>query len=185
MPSEKILSQKQAQVKELAEKLKSNAAGVIVDYKGIDVENDTKLRKSLREAGVDYFVVKNSLLSLAADQVGLSDLKDVLKGSTAIALSAEDPIEVSKLLYKQTVVKPEVFNLKAGFVDGKVIDAATVEQYAKLPTKEALLSQLVFLLASPMQSLAIAISEIAKKNEIGEPVEAIAENVTETVVTVD
>lgn len=167
MPSEKVLGEKQAYVQMLTEKMKKSSSGILVDYKGIDVEHDTALRKNLREAGVDYFVVKNSMLRFAIKELGLDALEGVLSGTTALALSEGDPIEAAKILAKQAEEKPELFNLKAGFVDGAAIDAATVNQYAKVPTKEVLLSQLVFMLASPMQKLAIAVSEVAKKN--GEP----------------
>ena len=90
MPSEKILEQKKQIVSDLADTLSSSVAGVIVDYKGITVEDDTKLRKDLREAGVKYAVVKNTILKLAAEKAELSDIDDVLEGTTAIATSAED-----------------------------------------------------------------------------------------------
>ena len=153
MPSESVLAKKQQFVADLAEKLKNAAAGVLVDYKGITVEDDTKLRKELREAGVDYFVVKNKLLKRACDIAGLEGLDDVLSGTTAIAISTEDIIVAPKILHK------------TGFVDGKVISKEEVEEYAKLPSKETLLSQLVFMLQSPIQRFAIAINEIAKKND--------------------
>ena len=90
MPSTVILEKKQAQVAALAERIKGSIAGVIVDYKGINVEDDTKLRKELREAGVEYTVVKNSLLKRAADEVGLEGIDPVLEGTTAIATSDDD-----------------------------------------------------------------------------------------------
>lgn len=91
MPSEKILQQKQEAVAALTEKLKNAAAGVLVDYKGINVADDTKLRKELREAGVEYAVVKNTLLRFAAKEVGYDALDSVLEGTTALALSDGDP----------------------------------------------------------------------------------------------
>ena len=100
MPSEKVLQKKQSIVAELTEKLKNSAAGVVVDYKGITVEDDTTLRRDLREAGVDYFVVKNSLLRFAVKDSPLEELNEVFKGSTAIALSEEDPIAASKSLLR-------------------------------------------------------------------------------------
>ena len=86
MASEKILAQKQAMVEELAQKLQASAAGVLVDYKGINVADDTKLRRELREAGVNYFVVKNTLLERAAEKVGFGELKEHLSGTSALAL---------------------------------------------------------------------------------------------------
>lgn len=165
MPSESVLAQKQQFVADLAEKLKNAAGGVLVDYKGISVEDDTKLRKELREANVDYFVVKNTLLKRACDVAGLSGLDEVLTGTTAIALSNEDIIVAPKILFKQSEGSDGKFSIKSGFVDGQVISKEEVEAYAKLPSKETLLSQLVFMLQSPIQRFAIAINEIAKKGE--------------------
>lgn len=165
MPSKSILEQKQAYVAELAEKLKASAGGVLVDYKGISVEEDTKLRKELRESGVDYFVVKNTLLKRAAEVAGIEGLEPALSGTTAIALHAEDIIVAPKLLNKKAEASDGKFSIKLGFVDGQVISKEEVEKYAKLPSKETLLSQLVFMLQSPIQRVAIAINEIAKKNE--------------------
>ncbi len=165
MPSKSILEQKQAYVADLAEKLKGAAGGVLVDYKGISVEDDTKLRKELREAGVDYFVVKNTLLKRAAEIAGIDGLEPALSGTTAIALHAEDIIVAPKLLNKKAEASDGKFAIKLGFVDGQVISKEEVEKYAKLPSKETLLSQLVFMLQSPIQRVAIAINEIAKKNE--------------------
>lgn len=163
MPSESVLAQKQQFVAELTEKLKKAAGGVLVDYKGITVEEDTALRKELRENNVDYFVVKNTLLKRAAEAAGIEGLEPALSGTTAIALSEEDIVIAPKILNKKSEDSKGVFSIKLGFVDGKVISKEEVEVYAKLPSKETLLSQLVFMLQSPMQRLAIAISEIEKK----------------------
>ena len=163
MPSESVLAQKQQFVADLTEKLKKAAGGVIVDYRGITVEEDTKLRKELRENGVDYFVVKNTLLKRAAENAGIEGLEPALSGTTAIALSDEDIIIAPKILHKEAEGSDGKFSIKLGFVDGKVISKEEVEAYAKLPSKETLLSQLVFMLQSPIQRLAIAISEIEKK----------------------
>ena len=165
MASEKIIQQKQAYVDELAEKLSGAAAGVIVDYKGITVAEDTKLRKALREAGIEYFVVKNTLLKRACDKAGLSGIDEHLEGTTALAISKEDIISAPKILYKQTQDSQGRFSIKVGFIGKDVIDTAVVEEYAKLPSKEELVAKLLFMLQSPMQRLAIAASEIAKKKE--------------------
>ncbi len=163
MPSESVLAKKQQYVEELTEKLKNAAGGVVVDYKGITVEDDTKLRKELRENGVDYFVVKNTLLKRACKAAGIEGLDSALEGTTAIALSSEDIIIAPKILNKKAEDSKGAFAIKLGFVDGKAISKEEVEAYAKLPSKETLLSQLVFMLQSPIQRLAIAISEIEKK----------------------
>ena len=163
MPSASVIAKKQQFVEELTEKLKNAAGGVLVNYKGITVEDDTKLRKELRENGVDYFVVKNTLLKRALNAAGIEGLDSALEGTTAIALSNEDIIVAPKILNKKAEDSKGQFSIKLGFVDGKAISKEEVEAYAKLPSKETLLSQLVFMLQSPIQRLAIAISEIEKK----------------------
>ncbi|MFQ8600139.1 MAG: 50S ribosomal protein L10 [Oscillospiraceae bacterium] len=142
MPSEKILEQKKQIVSDLAGKLSSSVAGVIVDYKGITVADDTKLRKELREAGVEYTVVKNTLLRFAAKEAGLEELTSVLEGTTALAVSAEDPIVAAKILSKYAEGSKGKFSIKAGFMEGKVLDLEGVDRLAKLPSKEQLLVQL-------------------------------------------
>lgn len=170
MANEKVLQEKQALVEELAQKLTSSTAGVLVEYKGISVEDDTILRRKLRAAGVDYSVVKNTMLSRAAEKAGLEGLNDVLKGTTALAVSAEDPVAAAKILCEQAKAD-ENFKVKAGFLDGAVIDIARVNELAKLPSKEGLISMLLSVLNGPIRGLAVALNAIAEK-EGGEPAAA-------------
>ena len=165
MASEKILQAKQQYVDELAAKLEKAAGGVIVDYRGITVADDTVLRKELREAGVEYFVVKNTLLKRAAEKAGITGIAEHLEGTTAIAISEDDIIAGPKILFKQVEASKGAFAIKVGFIGKEAISASVVEEYAKLPSKETLVSKLLFMLQSPMQRLAIAASEIAKKKE--------------------
>jgi large subunit ribosomal protein L10 len=167
MPSNAILREKEQFVEELAEKLKKSTCGVMVDYMGINVADDTKLRKSLRDAGVEYFVVKNTLLKLALEKAGINGLDEHLAGPTAIGLSENDLITAPKILFKQVEASKGAFKIKAGFMEGAAVDNALIEEYAKLPSKEELVAKLLFMLQSPMQRLAIAVNEIAKKNEDG------------------
>lgn len=150
MPSEKVLLEKQQVVADLVEKLQKSVAGVLVDYKGINVAEDTLLRKSLREAGVDYSVIKNSLLKLAFEQVGYSDLTTVLSGTTALAVSESDPVAAAKILSKFAEGKKDSFNLKAGFVEGDVLDVAGVDRLAKLPSREELVAKTLGSLNAPI-----------------------------------
>ena len=165
MPSQKVLESKQQFVNDLAEKLKNAACGVIVDYKGINVADDTVLRKSLREAGVEYFVVKNTLLKRAAEAAGIEGLDEHLEGTTALALAKDDIITAPKLLYKQVEASKGAFSIKVGFVEGKAISAEEVTEYAQLPDKDTLVAKFLYVLQAPIQKLAIAASEIAKKND--------------------
>jgi len=164
MPSDKILREKQQFVDDLAKKLKESVCGVLVSYKGINVADDTKLRKTMREAGVDYFVVKNTLLSRALEKAGLTGLDDLLTGETALALAKDDIIIAPKLVYSQVEASKGVYRIKGGFIEGKAADEKVITEYAQLPSKEVLVAKLLFMLQSPMQRMAIAISEIAKKS---------------------
>ena len=139
MPSQKILEQKQEFVAELADKLKGTISGVIVKYEGITVVLDTQLRKKLREAGVEYAVVKNTLLRRAAAVAELEGLDDVLAGTTALALSP-DHTTAAKIL-SEFAEKNKMMEIKAGFVEGKVISAADVDELAKMPSKEVLIAK--------------------------------------------
>ncbi len=164
MPNENVLNQKKAKVAEIVELLKSGTAGVLVDYTGISVEDDTKLRKELREAGVKYFVEKNTLLRRAMDEVGLDAMTDVLSGATAIAVSDSDETAAARILGKYAE-DHENFKLKAGFIGSETYDAAGVMAISKIPSKETLLAQLVGSLQGPMQKLAATIAAVAEKKE--------------------
>ncbi len=162
MPSEKILEQKKQIVSDLADTLSSSVAGVIVDYKGITVDDDTKLRKDLREAGVKYAVVKNTILKLAAEKAELSDIDDVLEGTTAIATSAEDYTAAARILCKFANTS-KTFTVKKGFLDGKVIGVDTVESLAKLPSKDVLLATVCNAFNAPIAAFARAMQALVEK----------------------
>jgi len=164
MASEKILNAKKEAVAALIERLKNSAAGVIVDYKGTTVEDDTALRREMREAGVEYTVVKNTLLRFAVRETGLEEVENVLEGTTAIATSTEDVIAPAKILCTFTE-KHDNFKVKAGFVEGKVVSLDEVQALAKTPSKETLLTQLVFTLNAPIKNLAVVLNQIAEKQE--------------------
>lgn len=168
MPSTVILEKKQAQVAALAERIKGSIAGVIVDYKGITVEDDTKLRKELREAGVEYTVVKNSLLKRAADEVGLEGIDPVLEGTTAIATSADDYVASARILQKYADAHDN-FTVKSGYLDGEVIELAKIQALAKLPSREVLLATVCSVFNAPIAAFARAVQAIVDKD--GEPAE--------------
>jgi len=149
MPSAKILEQKKQIVQELTEKLNGAVVGVLVDYKGINVADDTSLRKSMRENNVEYTVIKNSLLSFAADNAGMTELKEQLKGTTALAISNEDYIAPAKLVQEQAE-KGDTYNIKCGFIDGKVVPAADIIALSKLPSKEVLIAKALGGLNAPI-----------------------------------
>ena len=164
MPSEKVLLAKQEKVEKLTELLKNSAAGVLVDYRGITVEEDTKHRKELREAGVTYFVEKNTMLRFAMENAGLSGLTSVLEGTTAIAVSSEDQTAPARILGKfSESCNGEKFNLKAGFIGEEIYDEAGVKALSKIPSREVLLAQLVGSLQGPIQKLAATLLAVVDK----------------------
>lgn len=175
MPSEKVLEEKKQIVGELSEKLKAAHTGVIVDYRGITVDADTKLRKQLRESGSTYKVVKNTLLSLALKEAGIDGLDPVLEGTTAIAFNAEDYVAPAKIL-NDCAEKGKTLKIKAGFVDGKAASADEIKTLATLPPKEVLLSQVVRGLNGPitgfvtvlngtLKGLVVALNAIAEQKQ--------------------
>ena len=168
MPSKKILEQKQQAVAELTELIKASVAGVLVNYQGIKVEDDTKMRKALREAGVKYMVVKNSLTGRACENAGYGALKENLNGMTAIAISENDPVIAAKVL-KEYAEKVESFQILSGYVDGELLDAAGVNALAEVPSKEILIAKFLGSIRSPLYGFAYAIQAVIDKdNEGGE-----------------
>ena len=172
MPSNTILAQKQQIVADLAEQLKASSAGVLVNYQGITVDDDTKMRKALREAGVKYMVVKNSLTGRACEEAGFGDMKQYLSGMTAIAIGSDDPVAPAKVL-KEYAEKVESFSILAGYLEGKVIDVKTVEALADIPSKEVLIAKFLGSIKSPLYGFAYALQAVIDKNNEAEaPAEA-------------
>lgn len=170
MASEKVLEQKQAVVAALAEKIKSSVSGVLVDYKGINVEDDTKLRAELRKAGVEYSVIKNTLIGKACDVVGYEGLKSSLSGMTAIAISHNDQVAAAKILANYAK-DHENFVLKAGYVDGNLLDSEGVKALAEIPSKEVLIAKMLGSLQSSLYSFAYVLQAIIDKDGEGAPEE--------------
>lgn len=163
MPNALVLEQKQKQVTELSEKIAGAVTGLVVDYKGTNVTDDTALRKELRENGVDYFVVKNTILRRAIDGTSVQEIESVLEGTTAIALSNEDYTAAARILCK-FAESHENFKIKTGFLDGKVIDLDTIDSLAKLPSKEVLLATVLGAFQAPIAAFARAVQAIVDKN---------------------
>lgn len=171
MPNAKVLSEKQAIVAALSETLKEAASGVLVDYKGITVAEDTALRNELRENNVEYSVVKNTLTRFAIKNVGLDELEPVLNGTTSLATCKEDPIAPMRIINKYAKQLGDKFNIKAGFMDGKVIPLEDITALAELPSKDVLLAQTLGMMLAPITSFAIVIKAIAEKLGDGAPAE--------------
>lgn len=165
MPSEKVLENKKAIVAQLTERFQNAQAGVLADYRGLTVAQDTELRSKLREAGVEYTVLKNNLVRFAAKNVGLDDLDPVLHGPTAIATSADDVVAPAKVLV-EFAKENEALELKGGFVDGKVISVDEVKVYAAIPSKEVLISKMLGSLQSPISALARTLQAIVDEQAV-------------------
>ena len=172
MPSAKVLEEKKKIVSDIKELINGAAGGVIVNYQGITVEQDTKMRAELRKAGVNYFVAKNTLLKMAADECGLEDLAPVYENMTSIAIGKDDAVAPAKILCGYAEKIP-TFTIKAGFLDGKVISIDEVENLSKLPSKDQLIANLMSVLNGNIRGLAYVIKAIAdKQSEGAEPAAA-------------
>lgn len=156
------LEAKKVLVEEIKEKIKSAVSLTFVDYRGLTVEEDTKMRKALREAGVEYKVYKNRLLLRALEELGYTGFNDVLEGTTSVAFSMKDEVSGPNVIVK-TIESSKKMQIKCGILNGEKIDANMVEQLAKIPSKEVLISKLLYMLQSPVRSVAIALNAIAEK----------------------
>ena len=173
MPNAKVLSEKQAIVAGLTEKIKNAAAGVLVDYSGITVAEDTEMRRKLREENVDYSVVKNTLVRFAINNAGLEDLDPLLNGTTSLAISTEDPVAPARVISEYAKKFTNHFEIKGGFMDGKVISVDEINALAAIPPLPILRAQVLGTMLAPITSLAIVLKAIAEKN--GAPAEEAAE----------
>ena len=164
MANEKIIQQKQAMVETITEKLQASKSTIIVDYRGLNVEQVTKLRTQLREAGIEFKVYKNALTRRAADAAGLGDLKEYFVGPVAVAFSNEDVVAPAKLL-NEFAKGNEALELKAGVIEGNIATLAEVQALADLPSREGLLSMLLSVLQAPIRNLALATKAVADQKE--------------------
>jgi len=173
LPSNKVLEQKKQIVQGLTEKIKSAQSIVLADYRGLTVEQDTALRNALRAAGVDYKVVKNTLTSLAMKASGLEELDGFLSGPTAMAISTTDAVAPAKIL-AEYAKKFEKLELKAGMVEGKIINVDGIKALAELPSREVLIAQVlggfnapisgfVTVLNANLKGLVVALNAIAEQ----------------------
>ena len=161
MPSEKVLKAKQEQVAAVSDKLKASVAGVIIDYRGLTVEEDTNLRRKFREAGVEYKVIKNSILGRAAEAIGLEGLEPALHGPTALAMHNEDVIAPAKIIADFAKDNDKI-EIKTGFMEGEVISLDEIKKLASTPSKEVLIAKMMGSLNSPASSLARLLNTIVE-----------------------
>ena len=158
----KTKAKKQKDLEALTEQFKNAKAAMLVGFKGMTVPKDQELRNQLREAGVTYEVVKNTLARKAAVGTDLEKATDQFKGVTAVALSQEDPVNLSKAIAKFAKANPEIFSFKAGVVEGKVVALKDVEAIASLPSKEELISKVMFLVNCQAQRLVTVLSAVPR-----------------------
>ena len=171
MPNAKILMEKKKIVEELTEKLKYQA-GVFVNYSGITVTEDTEMRVKMRNANVDYAVIKNTLMRFAINNVGFDDLDPILNGTTSLAVSKDDPVAPARIIKEYADKLPNYFEIKGGFMDGKILNVDEVNSLASIPPLPILQAQLLGTMLAPITSLAIVLKAIAEKD--GESIDAEA-----------
>ena len=172
MPNAKVLSEKQAIVASLTEKIQGSAAGVLVDYKGITVAEDTALRAELRKNNVEYAVVKNTLLRFAVNNCGMNELDDLLNGTTSLAICQDDPVAPARVINDFAKKLNDKFEIKGGFMDGKVMSLPEVMALAEIPPLPVLRAQVLGTMLAPISGLACVLNQIAEK--MGAPADEAA-----------
>ena len=172
MPNAKVLSEKQAIVAALAERIQKAGSGVLVDYRGITVSEDTELRTEMRKEGVVYTVVKNTLTRKALDKLGMSDLDHVLNGTTSLATAENDPIAPFRIINDYSKKLGDRFNVKAAFLEGKVLSESEIAEMSTLGTKEGLYAKVLGTMIAPITGLAVCLGQILEQK--GGSVEAPA-----------
>ena len=172
MPNAKVLSEKQAVVANLTNKLQNAAAGVLVDYKGITVAEDTALRAELRKNNVEYAVVKNTLLRFAVNNCGMNELDGLLNGTTSLAICQDDPVAPARVVNDFAKKIDGRFEIKGGFMDGKVMPLDEVLALANIPPLPVLQAQVLGTMLAPISGLACVLKQIAEKQ--GAPAEEAA-----------
>ncbi len=173
MANASIIQMKEQHIKEIADRIKRAQSVVVFDYRGLTVEEVTNLRVEMRKAGVEYVVLKNSMVERACDELNIdASIKELLKGPSAFAFGYEDAVAPAKIL-KDCVKKLKKCTIKGGLVDGVVTDASGIDALADLPPREVLIARLLGSMMSPISGLAIALDQLAKK--LGGNAEAAAE----------
>jgi large subunit ribosomal protein L10 len=158
----KTKAQKQKDLESLTEQFKNASAAMVVGFQKMTVAKDQELRNQLREAGVSYEVVKNTLARKAAEGTALEAAQEHFKGVSAVALSSSDPVTLSKAISKFAKGNPDIFTFKVGIVEGKVVALSDVEAIASLPSKEELISKVLFLINCQAQRLVTVISAVPR-----------------------
>ena len=170
MPNAKVLESKKATVEALAEKLQNATAAVFVDYKGINVAQDTELRNQFRAAGVEYTVVKNTLTRFAANKIGYSEFDELLNGTTSMACTTGDPIAPARIAAEFAKKnKLKTLSIKGGIVEGSVLSAEQLNGFSELPSKNALVASVLGTFLAPISSLAFVLDQIRMQKDGSAP----------------
>ena len=164
MASEKIIKQKEEEVKKLAEKMKDASLVLLTDYRGIDVANDTSLRKAVRVAGGEYCVIKNNITRRALKECGIEDLDEALVGPTAVIIAKEEYLPVLKAVYSYAKTT-DFYKMKAGVLEGKTTTAEELTVLAQLPSREELIAKLAGCLLANVSKLAATLDAVRVKKE--------------------
>ena len=164
MASEKILKQKEEAVKNLAAELKDASLILLVDYRGISVEDVTKLRNEVREVNAEYKVLKNNIIKRALNANGENGLDELLEGPTALITSKEDYLAPAKAIYNYSK-NNDFYKIKGGIIEGKVMTAEEIITLAKLPSRQELLAKLAGSLLGNITKLAIALDQVKAQKE--------------------
>ncbi|AYM03825.1 50S ribosomal protein L10 [Levilactobacillus brevis] len=165
--SEQAIAIKAKKVDEVVEKFNNATSAIVVDYRGLTVEQVTDLRKQLRDAGVQLNVIKNKILVRAAEKAGYEGLNELFAGPTAVAFSDEDPIAPAKVL-KNFADNVDALEIKGGYIEDKIMSIDEINTYATLPSREDLLSMLANVLQAPVRNVAYAVKAIAEKGDEGD-----------------
>lgn len=162
MASKEILEVKKQQVEAIKEKISSAKSIVLIDYMGLTVAEDTAFRKEMRENGVDYGVLKNTLVRIAFNELGYKQFDEALNGPTAVAFSCKDEVTPAKII-AGNIKNLNKMTIKCGMADGEFLDENGVKQMATIPAKEILLAKMLGSMMSPITKLAICLDMIAKQ----------------------
>lgn len=164
MPNAKVLAKKQSDVEALKEKFEKSKLIILTDYRGINVQDITKIRADLRKADCEYQVAKNTTLKFAAKEANLEGLADLFEGPTAITFSYEDYVEPAKVLYNYAK-DSDFYKIKGGVMDGKIISVDEILKLAKLPSREMLLTQLATALLANIRNVAVVLDQVREQKE--------------------
>ena len=176
MPNEKILSEKKAVVDAITQRLQEASSGVFIDYKGINVSEDIELRREFKNSGVDYSVIKNTMTRYAFDRVGFGEIDHILNGTTSLASTTEDPIAPLRIVSEYSRKFGDRFNVKAGFMEGKILTFDEIQELSAMQSKDMLYSKVLGTMLAPISSLAVVLGQILQQmgGELESPAEAEA-----------